>query len=407
MNSYNVLLEWKKQMYYETSPFSIEKRVSFNRDNVDFIYNCFLDFFGLEYFNVDRVKYVKEPFAFLERNIVFQLLNSASHNAFYQILEWATLISYCKKLDEGLYAKLLSVKEDLFSLRDYLFEVFTYRMFSGNHITFLLKPIIKGKELEAILRFKGEDCLVECKKLYSTERNRQSHLQYMLTEFFKRWLDLQFNVFAFIFSPSKDEDRLSEEKNSFSKWLDEYVDLVKEKQDYDFVFERHNSQGGVVLHIEKSKTGLFEHLQQITKEPHAYFSVYPPSFRKRGEANYFRFINGYFFTVGQEEIEKKIINEIKKKRNQHKNAGFKYRIFFFENEATNNGEMPLITPKILNSSLIQDYINAKESNDIICIINKNFFPHQPAKFDMQIFCKPEFSDIKEALERMELKYFHA
>ena len=406
MDYYNILEEWKKNYYLITSPLSIERHKNINRDSVDFIYETLISFFGTEYFRLKKTKHIRDKNIDLNKNFIYQLLDVTSNNAFYSVLEVAALLSFSKKLNELQYEKLKSFVNDTNSLRNYLFEIFIYRLFTGNNLPINIKPTIKGQELEGTFVFKGRSGLIECKKLYATEINRYAHLQELLNMFIKKWTKLQVKIFAFLIAPSKDEKRLSKEKELMKKWLNEYFDEIKLNQSIDFIFERFNSEGDKILHIEKNKPGLFENMQQTLKVPHAYFSVYPPPVINKGDYNYFRFVNGYYFSVLEEDIQEKILNELKKKRRQHRGLEFFYRIFFFENESTIFGEFPLATQNIIESNLISNYLNSKDSNDVVCLIDKVLFPNQKPKFKMYVYCKPELNELKEELEKLDLKIFH-
>ncbi len=407
MKGYNIIEEWKSQMYQITSPLAIKRNTYVSRETIDFIYNTLIDFFGYDYFIVNRVVNTRDENLLLSRNAIYQLLHKMSDNSFNSITEIAALLAFSKKLPTTIHDKIVSVKSDIKALRNYLFEIFIYRMFIGNNITLNIKPLVKGKELEALFSFNGKLGVIECKKLYNTEIIKQSHLEYCFHIFFRAWIKkIQLGIFAFIISPTNDEKSYAEEKEIITKGIEQYMEELKIKQTMDFIFERFNSKGQKILHIEKNKPGLFENMKLLFKEPYAFFSAYPPSSMKVGGYNYFRFYNGYYYTVSAEDINRKIIKEIEKKRRQHKDLNTYYNLYFFENEASNFGEFPLVTDSIINSDLILNHVKSKETNDIICIIDKMFFPNKRAKIKMHIYCKEELRDIKSQIENFDLKVFH-
>lgn len=407
MAKFNILELWKRNFDYKTSNLHSKKHPIILRESVTFIFKIFNDFFGEEYFQIDKIKYSKEQKLVLDRNSIYQLLISESDNSFYTLLDMAALISFSKRLNVDLYNKLVSVKNDYFGLREYLFEVFVYRLLINGNIPFKIKPEINGKEFEALFSFNEKPGIIECKKIYSIERNRYSYLQNNFNLFFKKWMDYQIDVFAFFFAPSKDLNVLSEESELVKKHISEYFELVRKEKNINFLFERFNSKGEKILHIERNKPGLLDNLRMVFKTPYVFFSAHLTPLHGNIESSFINFYSGYYFSFTEQEIENKIIKELKKKRNQHKETKDIYRVFFFENEGTSFGEIPLITNKILKSDYILNYLKQKNSNDIVCIVDKNFLPNQKPTVNLYIYNKPELDELGNELSKLKIKLFNA
>ena len=104
---HNLLENWKQECYLlSTSLIIINKsEIKLARKDVDSIYKIFSDFFGVEYFNVNR----NDRPSITKSNWLHNLL--VSHNraaCIVALFETANILLYLKTLDETVQTKFKS-----------------------------------------------------------------------------------------------------------------------------------------------------------------------------------------------------------------------------------------------------------------------------------------------------------
>lgn len=396
---YSVLEKWKSDYYKLTSPLAIDKSEYIDRDNIDFIFETFLNFFSPNYFLVNGSKFLPNNDTSFSDNSVHQLLDQRGLSSFFMLLDIACLLSFSERLTPEVRTNLRSLINKPDRLRDKLFEVFTMRFFIRNGINVIPNPKFAGKEVDGFFKLDDINCTIECRKLYSIENNRLTFLKWAHHEFIKNWLKFQPEIIAFIISPNKDENDLRRDKQSVIKGIREYFLKTKAEKNYNFLFENNNDKGQRILHFEKRNQGIFEHYPQLIKDPFYYFSVYRQPYFSTKELNKQQFVYGFNMTMSIEDLNKKLLDIIKEKDKQHiKNIGNNhYRFFFFENEIPAFAEVPLLPPKQWDNLDLKTFLNSRPENNFICIFNKRFFNDRPSEFSLKIFCKDELEEVKNRL----------
>ena len=160
---FNILDEWKKKFYLNSSQFSIRKLCK--RENVKEVISTLSGFFGKEYFDIQY----KGPISLEKLNWLFSLMSYNNPQSYRAIREITHLIEYSKNLNRTIYDKLKSCINSPAQFQDLVFELYTYRILDLNNIENSKKVWVNNQEIEGICNINGSGWEFECKKSRSDE----------------------------------------------------------------------------------------------------------------------------------------------------------------------------------------------------------------------------------------------
>lgn len=110
------------------------------------------------------------------------------------------------------------------------------------------------------------------------------------------------------------------------------------------------------------------------------------------------------FSMGKEEITKKLIQTIRKKRNQHKASKDLNRIIFIDCEVNLNLSFPLLlTEKMIDNDRVNKYLESKQTDDIVVIVLRNYLTVIP-KIKLISFGKEKFRTEMDIIEKMKTDF---
>ncbi len=392
----NLLNRWAKEFHAKSSDLNLKQYDGINRPSIEFIVAELKFFFGESYFSIPKNKFLRGGVIYWHENYIFQVLLQTDIHSYFYLLDLACLINYAAaKMDKKIIAKLKSLIKEPSRLRDYFFEIFVYRMLAGNGYPTQAKPLINDKEVEGYFFIGTKYWVVfECKKLYSTETRRIKHLTTISKTFFNQWLKYRPDIHGFIIAPNQDDDSISEEKQLLEKALS----TCFKNFNLDKPFYLHNKNGDCILQIEKRNIGIYEHQQNLLPKPHWHFLPIPPPIVQKNE-QYYRMKTGINLKISHSALIGKLNKEIKNKRRQLEQYPNSLRLFFFENEIAFFSDIPLLSEPHYDENSIMEYLEKKESNDIICIIDKKFVKNP--KLSLRVFCRNHLKEVKDLIEKLD------
>lgn len=166
----NILSEWKK--YVQTQSFEVNPNRKFPEEFATIagrVESDFLSWFGEEEFLVQ----IKKPYTthysdhFSDNWLVAQL-RATDQKCILSVVEFWTVIKYYSNQNDTIIGELITYqkKKNYRHFRNYYFELWTAFKFVQNRIPVKFKPWEGIKELDMVVEINGEECLVECKKIY-------------------------------------------------------------------------------------------------------------------------------------------------------------------------------------------------------------------------------------------------
>lgn len=94
-----------------------------------------------------------------------------------------------------------------------------------------------------------------------------------------------------------------------------------------------------------------------------------------------------------------LIAQIHKKRKSQNDLKDMPRIFFFDNEIYRGPELPLFsTSDRFNDKDIQQYLESKQTDDIVCMMFREYGYDRLPRWTCKAYCKPALNKYKAIIE---------
>lgn len=389
----NLLNQWKKDFDWYSSILNPDKFC--DRKDVEGLVKTLLEYFGEEYFEVT----INQNRSLEKTNWVFNLLAQKDLSSLIALFEIGNLLEYLKSLDVNIQKKLRSAVNSFNEFQNLLFEIYTYRLLDFNKIE-NQKKIWKGnQELEGTCTIGDKDFIFECCKSYTVDFERFDVINNISTQIFLEMQKMKVAVGLIGYVVIK--GNIKEAQKKILKIIKQYFGQFNGKQDYiRSMYEDDDCLFETLIYDEEK---YFELTNQEDR-PEITFKIIPPITIVQGVANHFRTEITPTFSITQEKITDKLLKIIRKKRHQHNPSKDCNRIIFIANEMAKNFRFPLMSfENMLEEEKIQKVIDKKETNDIICVILRNYLGEVPS-VKVKVFCKDEFKEVKSKLENMKTRF---
>ena len=387
----NLLELWKAQFYLLSSDLSIKKYI--DRLFVDHVYKTLLDFWGEQHFKVNLLDVIRDD----KLHFIIAALNKRTVASFYFLFETSLLIEWIKINDLVTYQKLDSVKYRTDTCREVLFEIYTDWIFWYNKIPYTSAIWVGDQLKEGYCEIGGTTYLIECKKKYSLGMEQLKIRQYITASILKIAQNINFGLECICLIRFKDKNNFN--RAGFSKVLKEFKNYLVNRVDYypekllDYEF--------MSVELLRFDLDTMEKISRNEIENDIYVTFQNTYEIDEGDQLRFRVNVGYNIIVNHAKIITKLIASVHKAMSQHRNDDTP-KIIMIDNESIEDFTTPMLNGNITYEQKLQDYINRRESNDVVILLYRNFTQAQPS-ISFAVICKPELQDIKDKLMQIDFR----
>jgi len=394
----NLVEEWKKQINWLSSDFNPSRRYRIKKSVFINVEKVLFDFWGKEYFEINESQ--KYPDIYNDvQNWLHLLLSNFDFNTMRQLFELVNVIEFYHRTNPEILNSLISKSKlkNLQRFKDEYFELYTFAVLDMNEVK-NRKKVYEGEgELEGDCILQNTLCLFECKRLQNPLNKTRDTLLYFITEAGRLSKKHRYPLLMTI-SLEKDDKNI---KSIFSKLLNDYMiksNNCKTLDDYEtfnlttekgtrLVFDYYTPEKYELLKHEANSDLrlLFKVVQSISsKEIH---------FHCQPEIN---------INYSDKKMSDYVLKQINKKRKDRANSKYSHRIYFFENELCGL-DLPLTTsPNGLTMGMknkISEYLNRKNTNDVVVIISKDLITQKKDNIKVDIFCKENLKSFAEEINK--------
>lgn len=386
-----LLDRWKQHFYYLSSdlnPYKVLKR-----EYVDFIYNTFLEFWGIEHFYADVIVDIDSD----KLHYILTNIAKPSRGSFYFLLETALLIDYARKSRPSQFKKLDSVKYISTHCRDIFFEIYIDWILSIHDIYYDVNVMVGLQEIEGYCSIENVRYLVECKMKYSVATDEikiKKHMLALVIRTFKA-LTTGFECIGII--------RIKEGMTVTQNTLAEIFKRLKNKfvttsgAEQEFIIEADE----LVLKIGPLDTATLIELRNNLIPYDAYFTVVDRHVIDEEGLARFRVSVRFNQVIKRHLVAEKLLTSVKKARRQH-SSNKTSMILFINNETTNDFHRPLIATDDAEFPELQSYLDNRTPDTIVVVLVRSFVG-EAAKITSRIFCHTSLNYLKEKLQNLNFQ----
>jgi hypothetical protein len=362
---YDVLEHWRKNTFMVSSDLYLEKSIKIrNRECLPVIVEDLRKWFGEEPFSVEQIVLqdaVNE--GFIDGDWLQSILFSYNLKSIQAVFEFWQVLKFHESEDSTRLNQLKNLLEQKRKrqFRDYYFELYSFYFFSINEITNEFKTKEGNKELEGELLIDGEKCLVECRKLYY---NRYDHLKMNadITHKLIRYIHKKpFGIIACIKYSKLDRGSvdavIKRIKNQINKWIHQDINEL-------YLPIELKINNNIDMKLFRYAPGVFESLQSSNELDNYVIVEFNPTVMTDGSNRIhvgIKMANGVMST--DEEVKKRFIKSLDKKRKHRSDSSFRHRIYMFESENYQGFDRGLFSPDSYEniSKDLQKYLDSKKN----------------------------------------------
>jgi hypothetical protein len=398
----DLLENWFQRVELQNSQFARKRSIIIGNQSLANLRDYFTSFFGADFFRFDASEIKTIQLKIKGSDWFLQQLSNDDYPSLVHLYEIVRLLESSKQHHPALF-KVLQSNTGNQSFRNYLFEAVIYEMLLLNKVPYEAKTTVNGKEKEGFMWLGETKFLFECKKLYSYQLPGIDFIFSIQQEFFKLWQKNPFSLNGYISVIRNTEPAFKKNKSLFTQAFREYIQHVRNSHDVNLKKIIANDQGDRIgeLFFEPHNEAIFRHQVPLIKGPAVCFRVNPP---RRGVVNdkvwdihntEFRFRFEMLDSVSMDFL----IAQIGKKRKSQNDLRDMPRIFFFDNEIYRGPELPLFSSgDRFDGKDIQQYLDSKQTDDIICIVFREYGYSRLPHWTFKAYCKPSLNKYKTIIE---------
>lgn len=392
----NLLNEWFKEYRYLSSDLHPWGRI-YRRKDIEWVVGVLSSYFGNDFFVVPTENTSAKTIE--SSNWIHNLLVLHRPSSILALFEICNLLVYLQKQDEKLQKQMRSTIRHIHKFQDLFFEVYVYRILEFNRIPVEKKAMKGNQELEGRCEINGKKYLFECKKptfIYMPEL--EAFVQ-IIQEFRINFSKLQNGKELVGYVQLKKDP-----KQAKNEAVQKIKKFAKNPKSFAGTIDFHYESEFVKIRIENYDEVKYIEYTTQDLQPRVIFKILPPIVVVPDTENLYRFFIEYDFSAEHNKIIDKLLDALDKKRKQHSESKREGRIFFFDNEHLGDFKLPLLPISgIENDEKIMEYLNTKETEDILCIMDRNFLS-SPPKIGIKVYCKDESEEVKKVLEGLKTNF---
>jgi hypothetical protein len=391
----NLLEIWKQEADWLSSEYRIQQPAPLTRKGVNALYKVFKKHLPDSFFETDQY--------YNDDNWIHCLLIQPGHiGSVKALMDIGQILFYyegmCQR-EPHLEVKFKSLLGDPEQLRNFFFELYTYRLLLLNNLSIEVNPIVEGQVLEGNCMIDGKLYMFECKQLFIPFLSTLHNQVYTVGKLHTDMAKVQLNngmIGTFKFNnPYK-----TNIKGAFDNWLNKFIAWNnKPKEPAPLHFKDVTNDGTFEV------TGFYPdrriELLNDQKLADIWFSAIPPFIVTPGMQNHYRIELQMHFQVSQSTIQHKLQESLRKKRRQHKNRT--QRIFFVDSEAINGLSMAIFhSPGMFDQQQIQKHFDEHfKEDDILVFILRNYTVENGGT-KIKVFAHQKNDHIKKKIESFKV-----
>lgn len=400
----NHLEEWKLTHYWSSADLNLSSK-RYKRKSVEILYGRLRKALPEKFYQANS--------RFLDShksNWIHSLLAQQNHlPSIIALDDFVTLIEYIHQKGGILLKTLNSHLYRYDRLRDFLFEVYIYRLLELSGISFEPKKQIKNREVEGVCTIGGLEFLFECKKIYMPDVEWWNLVRYLFFQVDEK-IQTSNNLRAAkdgligVIKLNITDDNEKQIKKIKAAYTERINSFFKEfnKSKYNSVQYKHNDPEKYgIFEIVDYSPEKFKEYQDNAETYNILFKITPPPILSTVSMNHYRGVTYQHFGFKQEEVIEKFKNALAKKLNQL--ADTTRRIFFFESESTNDlSKLDLFKmPSMFDESKIMPIIGDKlRPDDILCIILKKYGNDTEPQTQFFVYGGPNHPEVKNIITNL-------
>lgn len=405
---YDVLEQWRKNTFMVSSDLYPDKSIEIrNRENLPVIIEDLRKWFGDEPFIVEQMELqdaINE--SFIDGNWLQSILFSYNLKSIQAVIEFWQVLKFHESEDSTRITQLknLLYQKKKRQFRDYYFELYSFYLFSINGIKNEFKTTEGNKELEGELIIDGVKCLVECRKLYY---NKFDHLKMNADITHKLIRYIRKKPFGIIVCIKYDElergavnEIIKKVKVQIIKWINQPINKI-------YLPVEVNINDNIEMKLFRYTPGVFESLKS-SKELGNYVIVeFNPTAMTDGSKRIhvgIKMANGVVST--DEEVKKRFINSLDKKRKHRSNSSFKHRIYMFESENYQGFDKGLFSPDSFQniSKDLQKRLDSKKTSDTVIMVLKESNPIDVKRVKIMVYSNKGGEQVARKIRSLRLTH---
>lgn len=369
----NLLYEWEKNIFAYSSDLNPKRTIKVNRSYVLRAKDQLEDFFGQAFFEVETFSDFLKMENPIGSNWIHSLLMSTNAKAVNQIFELVAVIEHFKNQNSGLLKTLLAYKnlKSFRQFRDYYFELYTLFIFDKNKIENQKKAYEGDKELEGLVMLNGEECLIECKKLYNDKAEHLKMNTQVVSKLSGRFRKKPYPIIVAV----KYDTPCLEFLNILIKEVNEIIASWDKNQSVLILpVIKNYYYNKIELYVEPYSPDRIEGVTNESKgKNYVVFGIKPQILQNVQRHGHFlqRVISEVYST--DTEIKELLISKINKKRKNRSKSKYKHRIFFFESENYPGFDRGLFSPNGFSEEIkssVKEYLMNKNTADVFVLIER-------------------------------------
>lgn len=385
----NLLNNWYKHYRWRSSSLNPHRDVA--RVSIDQLYERLYTMFGNEFFEIPEPTKIGT----MSTNWLHYLLASRGSSALVPLWEFHTLVEVAEKYFPDVHKRLLSYKKNTWKIQDTLFEVFAARWLNHNGALVAVEPTLGNQVIDGFCNINGTHFIYECQKLRSVSMDTIRAILDVQVYFAQYLNKIRYASPVSCVVMLKQNPKKA--KNAVITWLKKFFTSS------EFKTGRFREQTITVPDFEIIITP-FTYGMEASKTfssniPRVHIDIIPPNKINKEGLTYQQVRFRTDFTLTQDYINEQFIERINKKRKQHRKNSDKPRLFLFDSEHLNDMNLPISPlPHIIEQETVENYLNSKSTNDVVCIIYRNYRESLP-KFTVKAFAPEHMKPFAQQLEK--------
>ncbi len=394
----NLLENWRKECYYNSSSLILKKDIKLDRNHIDSVFKIFVDYFGLNYFDLTTSEIDVESESSW---IHFLLVNPKQPACIAALFETANILVYLQTLSKSTQRKFKTLFADPRQFRDLFFELYVFRLLDYNKISNQKKAIEDEKELDILCNIDETEFLCECRKIYVPDVNLLEIQKYFMEKLYLGLGKLN-NVIGMIgtikFTNFNDRHAKNKFDQRLTKFITEYNSQMFNKIDY--YDKDENGEFSVISYSLDNSVEIDNNFSQY----HIVFKIIPPFYITPDIPNRYTVELKSNFRVPQYKVTKKFLSTIIDKQKQHAGSKYSHKIYFIDSEAIPDFSLPIFRmDSMFEEQKLQEFLNEFSENEIVCLIRREYMDTLP-KVTIKAFGKNINENVKQRLESLKTNF---
>ncbi|MCA6363714.1 MAG: hypothetical protein IM638_11810 [Bacteroidetes bacterium] len=389
----NILENWYNSLKWDSS--NLNPYRSLDRQQLDFIYHIFLSFYGDNYFDIKSNNFTSENNSYW---IYFLLINNQKNSSFQALKDIAENIDYAIRLGGDFLKRVNSFKKNQSQMRDFLFEIFIYKLLDKSGIYNIKNNYINNRQREGVLRINGIDYLFECRKVYVINKSQIDFRKRLLDQIYLNSVKCKKGIGYLLTVSFKNQLINHKEFLVFEKKISQFYSKLNNLESVSRIDYHDESNEGVLKVIDYNETDAINIHSDNSIQVR--LVVRPPEKQIENVLGNYSHELSSNFQISQNDIYKKVKEVLKEKKKQMKNSNYSNNIIFLDFESVVGIDLSLFSSqRKWDEERLNDIRRSLNMDHTICFIIRDYTGN---KYESHVLIISSVSDplFKKALTDM-------